>query len=111
MITNIEVSRKVLGVRGAVNISIVSGKTGKKETFRIRKDPSNGKYATYMIRPGEYPIFLGSWANNHNKNLVWYRRGVKKDNEKLGVWLYKYIQHPHLYDETVQCVMLWQNLL
>ena len=111
MITGIEVSTKVLGVRGAVNIAIVSNKTGKKETFRIRKDPSNGKYRTYMLKTNEHPIFLGTWANNHNKKLVWYRKGVHKDNLAMGKWLYKYIQHPCLYDKTVKCTMLWQNLL
>ena len=113
MITNIEVSTKVLDVRGAVNIALLSKKTNNKQTFRIRKDPTKGTYKTFLnsMVPGETPKYLGMWSKNHYGKLVYRRSGVKKDLLRLGEWLYKYIQHPCLYDKTVECTMLWQNLL
>jgi len=110
---NAEVAQKVLAVKGAVNITLLSKRSGKSTTFRIRRNPTTGVYNTYQIASDQdpKPEFLGAWSVNHHQVLVWRRGGIKPSSMKLGKWLHKYIQHPGLYDATVQCTRLWRNLL
>jgi len=108
---NMTVSQKVLNVRGAVNITLLSKRTGKTKSFRIRKDPTKGYYKTFLLEDKESPVYIGAWSKNHYGKLVYRKNKVRKDMIVLGDWLYKYIQHPALYNETVTCTLLWQNLL